>query len=149
VEDKPMTVTFKTDSKSATDKGTGYQTVDNGNLIIAHNSTANEYRAQVNFDSAVQTDLTAGYSKFGMTWTSGTATGGSFNIALDFAAGRRQLSGNLTSGGSGSTLDFSDVPEWASGWGDAVVGTITGFEIYSEDPAIGTGNMVITKIWFE
>jgi hypothetical protein len=148
VEDKPMTVTFKTDSKSATVKGTGYQTVDNGNLIIAHNGTANEYRAQVNFDSAAQTDLTAGYSKFGMQWTSGSVAGGNFNIRLNFTCDR-MLSGYLASGGDGATLNFSDVPEWASGWGDAAVGTITGFEIYSSDGGIGSGNMVITKIWFE
>jgi len=126
-----------------------FVTSTTGNITIAWN-TADEggaFRGKVNLASAAQVNL-SGYSKFKMDWTSGSADGGNFNISLYFP-GNRMLSAYVGSGTA--AFDFiSDHPDWAAGWGDAAVGTITGFEIYSSDDTnFGSDPLVITKIWFE
>jgi len=108
------------------------------------------FRGKVNLASAAQADLTA-YTKFKMDWSTTTDNAnGSFNISLYFP-GNRMLSKPVSAG----TAEFNftiDHPSWAAGtsWGGAEVGTITGFEIYSNDSSgLGTDPLVITKISFE
>jgi hypothetical protein len=122
-----------------------YVTATANNITVTWND--DEFRAKVSLTSTARADLTD-YSKFGMAWTSGSATGGSFNISLYFS-GNRMLNKTVSSGNA--TFDFvTDNPGWASGWGDSAVGTITGFEIYSDDDtSFGDDDLVITKIWFE
>lgn len=126
-----------------------FATATASNITITWNSAdeGGAFRAEIALASAAQVDLSA-YTKFKMDWTTTTGTGGSFNISLYFS-GNRMLSKTVNTGTA--EFDFTaDHPSWASGWGDASVGTITGFEIYSSDGgSLGAGPLVITKLWFE
>jgi hypothetical protein len=121
------------------------------NITITWNTAdqGGAFRGKVNLASAARADLTS-YTKFKMDWSASTGTSGSFNISLYFP-NNRMLSKTVNSG----TAEFhfvNDHPDWAAGtsWGGAEVGTITGFEIFSDNSAgLGAGPLVITKIWFE
>jgi len=143
-------IEFKGTKKTATLQSSNFAKIEDGKVIVTWNTgdQGGAFRAKIEFAADSQVDLSSGYSKFKMNWTSGSAAGGNFNISLYFPS-NRMLSAYGDSGTA--TFDFvSDHPDWASGWGDAAVGTITGFEIWSDDKtSIGTGNLVITKIWFE
>ena len=132
-----------------------YVTATASNITITWNPSDNDakgaFRGQVNLTGTAQTDLSA-YSKFKMDWEipgSSGWVGGSYNITLNFS-GNRMLSA-YAGGNDGvgtASFDFiTDNPSWASGWGDAAVGIITGIEIYSTDNS--TSSIVIKKIWFE
>ncbi|MDR0455495.1 MAG: hypothetical protein LBH20_02275 [Treponema sp.] len=151
-EDKSIQLSFKTDTKTATLKGTGFNTVGtDGKMKIDWNPNdeGGAFRAKVEIATADQVDLSSGYSKFKMNW-SGTATNGSFNISLYFPD-NRMLSKTVSSGAAEFSFT-ADHPSWAAGteWGGAAVGTITGFEIFSDDDdSLGTGTLVISDIGFE
>jgi hypothetical protein len=148
VDDRIIQLSFKEITKSATLKGTGYQTFEEGKVKIAWNDKdqSGAFRAIVDIAEADRLNLSSGYSKFKMDWTADSATKGNFNISLYFS-GNRMLSKEA---GLSAEFDFTDVPSWANGWGDAAVGTITGFEIYSDDSGnLGKGTLVINKISFE
>ncbi|MDR1836480.1 MAG: family 43 glycosylhydrolase [Treponema sp.] len=127
-----------------------FVTVTDKKITVAWNPDDGDngaFRFIVDIDSSVQTNL-SDYTRFKMNWTCGAATGAYFNISLYFN-GNRMLS-NWVGPGTGSFDFIDDLPGWAAGWGDAVVGTIRGFEIYAgADQVIGDGELVITKIWFE
>jgi len=152
-----LDVEFKGTKKSATLESSNFAKTEDGKLIVTWNPADDPnatgekgaFRAKVQFAAASQVDLSSGYSKFKMDWTTTGGTGGSFNISLYFPS-NRMLSAYAASGTA--AFDFtSDHPSWAAGttWGGAAVGTITGFEIYSNDTSIGAGPLVITKIYFE
>ena len=152
-EDSPIKVFFKDTEKNGIVKDSQFVTVSNGIITVAWNpdgSDNGEFRAEIQLSGDAQVDLSSGYSKFVMEWTSGSAYGGNFNISLYFP-GNRMLSAYASSGKA--EFNFTtDHPSWAAGttWGGASVGTITGFEIYSgDDTNFGSGNLVITKISFE
>ena len=152
-EDSPIKVFFKDTEKDGIVKGSQFVTVSNGTITVAWNPDASdngEFRATIQLNSDAQVNLSSGYSKFVMEWTSGSADGGNFNISLYFP-NNRMLSAYAASGKAEFNFT-SDHPGWASGtdWGGAAVGTITGFEIYSgDDTNFGSDNLVITKISFE
>jgi len=131
-------------------KASSFVAATANNITITWNSTdgsSGAFRGEVVLASAAQANLSA-YTKFKMNWTTTTGTGGSFNISLYFPS-NRMLNKTVNTG----TAEFdiiNDNPSWASGWGDAAVGTITGFEIYSDNStSLGAGPLVITKLWFE
>jgi len=131
-------------------KSSSFVTVTNEKITIKYNSTDGDdgaYRCEVDLNESARADL-SGYTKFRMDWSCEGAYGGYFNISLRFN-GTRCLSNWVGPGTAG--FDFiEDNPGWASGWGDAVVGIIRGFEIYSGGTeALGGKDLVITKIWFE
>jgi len=138
--------------KTATLVSSNSAKIENGKIIVTWNPSdeGGAFRVKVQLAADSQVDLSTGYSKFKMDWTSGSANGGNFNISLYFP-GNRMLSAYGASGTA--TFDFtSDHPSWAAGtdWGGAAVGTITGFEIYSGDSDnFGNGTLVITKLSFE
>ena len=126
-----------------------FVTVTNDKVTVRWNSDDGNngaFRFIVDIDQPAQASL-RGYSKFKMDWSTGDVTEGNFNISLYFN-GIRMLTNHVNAGTG--TFDFiEDIPGWASGWGDAVVGNITGFEIYAGDPAFEGKELAITKIWFE
>ncbi|MDR2575123.1 MAG: hypothetical protein LBC52_01625 [Treponema sp.] len=146
------TVEFKNGvKKTATLDASNFAKADEtGKITVTWNPNDENgaFRVKVQFAADSQVDLSSGYSKFKMDWTSGSADGGNFNISLYFS-GNRMLSAYGASGTA--TFDFiSDHPSWAAGWGDAAVGIITGFEIFSDDSTnFGSGTLVITKLSFE
>ena len=148
--DSPIQVYFNETAKSAVVKGSNSVSVS-GNTITAAWNPADEggaFRIKVDLNEGF--NISSDYSKFVMEWTSGSAVGGNFNISLYFP-GNRMLSAYAASGSA--EFNFTtDHPSWAAGttWGGASVGTITGFEIFSDDDTnIGSDNLVITKISFE
>jgi hypothetical protein len=146
--DSPIKVSFKTTQKNAIVKGSSFVAVSGNTITVTWNPADEDGAFRVKVDLEEGVDISSGYSKFAMDWSSGSADGGNFNITL-FFSGNRVLSAY---GGSGTAeFDFNDDhPDWASGWGDAAVGTITGFEIFSDDDdSFGSGTLVITKISFE
>jgi len=131
-------------------RSSSFVTVTNEEITIIFNpadDTAGAYRCEVDLTAPAQADL-SGYNKFKMEWSCEGAYGGYFNISLRFN-GTRCLTNWVGPGTAG--FDFvEDNPGWAAGWGDAVVGIIKGFEIFSGGTAaLGGTDVVITKIWFE
>jgi len=111
-----------------------------------------EFRAQINLTGAAQADLTE-YSKFKFNWEiEGGVTGwfgGNYNITLNFS-GNRILSAYQGGNDGSGTAEFDFITDHPTWGGDAAVGTITGFEIFSNDTSNFAGKtLVITKIWFE
>jgi hypothetical protein len=137
-------------ASGASMKNSSFVTVTNEKITVKYNPDDGDdgaYRCEVTLNSSAQADL-SGYTKFRMDWSCEGAYGGYFNISLRFN-GTRCLSNWVGPGVAG--FDFKDdLPSWAAGWGDAVVGIIKGFEIYSGGTeALGGKDLVITKIWFE
>lgn len=151
-EDSNIKILFKGTEKTAVVKGSSSVTVTGNSITVAWNDQdeGGAYRAKFELSEAEQVNLSSGYSKFVMEWTSGSAAGGNFNISLYFP-GNRMLSNYAASGRA--EFDFvTHHPDWAAGtsWGGAEVSTITGFEIWSGDNEnFGASNLVITKISFE
>jgi hypothetical protein len=106
------------------------------------------FRVEVQLTGDLRANLT-NYTKFKMSWTCGTVSESSFNISLFFSSSR-MLNKTVPSGAAEFNI-VTDNPSWAAGWGDAAVGTITGFEIYADDTSkFGTGDtLVISSISFE
>jgi hypothetical protein len=152
VEDSPIKIYFKGAEKNGIVKGSNSVTVSNNSISVAWNEQdqGGAFRVQFELSEAERVDLSSGYSKFVMEWTSGSAAGGNFNISLYFPDNR--MLSNYAGSGS-AEFDFIDNhPDWAAGtsWGGASVGTITGFEIFSDDASnFGSNSLVITRIGFE
>jgi len=144
-----LDVEFKGTKKTATLESSNFAKIEDSKLIITWNPSDDKgaFRANIQFPTDSQVNLSSGYSKFKMDWATTTGTSGSFNISLDFSSSRRMLSKEVNTGTA--EFDFNDVPSWANGWGDAAVGTITGLEIWSDSASLGAGPLVITKIYFE
>jgi len=145
-------VDFKGTKKTATLIPSNFANADEtGKITVTWNPNdeGGAFRVKAEFDAASQVNLSSGYSKFKMDWTATANASGSFNISLYFP-NNRMLSKTVSVGTA--EFDFTaDHPSWAAGtsWGGAAVGTITGFEIYSNDSSLGTNPLVITALSFE
>ena len=116
-------------------------TVSSGSIKVPRDTAADngkgETRLNLLIDPAV--DITS-YGDITFEWSGHSDS--SFNISL-VMSGNRMLSKDAS--GASTKFDFvADLPSWASGWGDAAIGSLSGIEVYSASNTIT--DLTISKI---
>jgi len=116
-------------------------TLSSGSIKVPSvlNSSNNKTETRLNLKIDPAVDITS-YGDITFEWSGhGNA---SFNISL-VMSGKRTLSKNAS--GASTTFDFAaDMPSWATGWGDAAIGSLSEIEVYSENA--GITELTISKI---
>jgi hypothetical protein len=116
-------------------------TVSSGSIKVPRDNAADGGKGETRLNLTISPPINiTSYGEIAFEW-SGHANA-SFNISL-IMSGNRMLSKDAS--GTSTTFDFvTDVPSWATGWGDAAIGSLSGIEVYSASTAIS--ELTISKI---